>query len=61
MQEMDRFVQQPVMGPKVNEVINDTVNPAARVVEGTSDSSLAEVSWKLVRERVELSVEFEEF
>ena len=44
MQEMDRIVQQPVMGPKVNEVIQDTVNPVAMPLDVSSDSSFAEVS-----------------
>lgn len=44
MQEMDRIVQQPVMGPKVNEVIQDTVNPVARPLDAGGDSSFAEVS-----------------
>ena len=46
MQEMDRIVQQPVMGPKVNEVIQDTVNPVAMPLESASDSSFAEVSFE---------------
>jgi len=43
MQEMDRIVQQPVMGPKVNEVIHDTVNPVPMPLEAGADSSFAEV------------------
>lgn len=44
MQEMDRIVQQPVMGPKINEVISETADPVGRTAEATGgDSSLAEV------------------
>lgn len=42
MQEMDRIVQQPVMGPKVNEVIHDTVNPVPMPLEAGPDSTFAE-------------------